>query len=99
MRKFALAITALCCTFGLVLAGEVVFVKFDKEKKELTVKEGDKEKTYKITDKTVFKRGDKDVPAEKALPAFEKMKEGKSKFELTAEKDNVTEIKMAGKKQ
>jgi hypothetical protein len=93
MRKFALAAAALFCTFGLALAADVVFVKFDKEKKELTVTEDGKEKTYKITDKTTFKTGDKDTPAEKALPRFDKAKEGKTKFSLTAEKDTATEIK------
>ncbi len=99
MRKFALAVCAMFASIGLVLAGEVVFVKYDKEKKEITVKDGDKEKTYKITDKTTFKRGDKDVPADKALPSLEKLKEGKSKMDLTSEKDEVTEIKFAGKKK
>jgi hypothetical protein len=101
MRKFVLAAMALVCTFGLVIAGEVTFVKFDKEKKEVTVKDGDKETTYKITDKTTFKRvgkdGDKDVPADAAMKMMEKMPEGKAKFELTAEKDEVKEIKMKGR--
>ncbi len=99
MRKLMLSVCALFCSIGLVLAGEVTFVKFDKEKKEVTVKDGDKESTYKITDKTTFKAGDKDVPSEKALPRFEKMKEGKTKFDLTAEKDTVTEIKFPAKKK
>lgn len=100
MRKFALAAVALVCSFGLVVAGEVLFVKYDETKKELTVKDGDKEKTVKITDKTTFKRGDKDVPADKALPSFAKMKEGKTKLEITTDKDNATEIKLpAGKKK
>ena len=63
------------------------------------IKYGDKEVTLKITDKTTFKRGDKDVPADKALPAFAKMKEGKSKFEVTTDKDTATEIKFPGKKK
>jgi hypothetical protein len=99
MRKFALAAFALVLSIGLVIAGEVTFVKYDEGKKELTVKDGDKEKTIKITDKTTFKRGDKDVPADKALPSFAKMKEGKSKFEVTVDKDTATEIKFAGKKK
>lgn len=99
MRKLMLSVCALFCSIGLVLAGEVTFVKFDKEKKEITVKDGDKESTYKITDKTVFKSGDKDVESDKAMPRIEKMKEGKTKFDLTAEKDTVTEIKFPkGKK-
>ncbi len=100
MRKFALALAAFACSFGLLVAGEVMFVKYDADKKELTVKDGDKEKTLKVTDKTVFKKGDKDVPSDKGMEALGKMKEGKSKLEVTVEKDTVTEIKMvAGKKK
>ncbi len=100
MRKFALAALALFCSIGLVIAGEVVFVKYNDDKKELTVKDGDAEKTIKITDKTTFKRGDKDVPADKAIASFAKMKEGKTKFEVTVDGDNATEIKFKmGKKK
>lgn len=99
MRKFALAALALLCSFGLVIAGEVVFVKYNEDKKELTVKDGDKEVTLKITDKTTFKRGDKDVPADKALPILAKGKEGKSKYEITTDKDTATEIKFVGGKK
>jgi hypothetical protein len=99
MRKFALGLAALVFSIGLVIAGEVGFVKYDADKKEITVKDGDKEKVLKITDKTTFKRGDKDVPSDKGLEALGKMKEGKGKLEVTTDKDNVTEIKFAGKKK
>lgn len=100
MRKFVLAGVALFFSLGLVLAGEVAFVKYDAEKKELTVKEGDKTATYKVTDETKAKRGDKDAKLENVLKYFgEKAKEGDT-FELTADKDKktVTEIKLKGKK-
>jgi len=99
MRKLIIAALSLMLSTGLLLAAEVVFVSFDKEKKELKVKDGDKEMTYKITDKTTYKAGDKDVPADKALESFGKMKEGKSKFEITADKDVATEIKFKAKKK
>jgi hypothetical protein len=100
MRKFALAGMALLLSLGLTLAGEVAFVKFDKEKKELTIKEDDKTATYKITDDTKVKRGDKDGKLENVLKYFdEKAKEG-DKFEITVDKDKntITEIKLKGKK-
>jgi hypothetical protein len=98
MRKFALALAALACSFGLLVAGEVMFVKYDADKKELTVKDGDKEKVLHVTDKTTFKRGDKDVPSEKGMEMLPKMKKD-SKLEVTVEKDTVTEIKIKGGKK
>jgi hypothetical protein len=103
MRKFVLSALALFVCLGVTLAGEVVFVKFDKEKKELTVKEDDKEKTYKITDDTKVKYGDMEVPADKVGKVwgrFEKAKDdGKFKFEIMTDKDKVTEIKLKAPKK
>lgn len=98
MRKFVLSALALCFTVGLTLAADVVFVKFDKEAKKLTVKEGDAEKEYMVTADTKFKRGDEEVPAEKAMGAFEKMKEGKSKFSVEVDGKNLKEVKMPARK-
>src|SRR3954468_17709118 len=50
MRKLLLAVVCLMFITGLAVATDVVVVKLDG--KNLTVKEGDKEKTYKLTDKT-----------------------------------------------
>lgn len=100
MRKFVFAALALVASLGLTLAGEVAFVKYDPDKKALTVKEEDKEVTYTITDETKVKRGDKDGKLENVLKYFgEKAKEG-DKFEITVDKEkkNVTEIKLKGKK-
>ena len=106
MRKFVLAGVALFLTVGLVLAAEVTFVSYDKEKKELTVKDSDnKETTYKVTDKTEFKRGDKDVPNDKGIEALEKMEmndkqKGKAKIEIETDKKTLKEVKFkAGKKK
>jgi hypothetical protein len=99
MRKLLSAFLCMVFMAGIVVAAEVTLVKFDKDKKEVTVKEGDAEKTYKITDKTKFstatKDGSKDVEyaaAEKAL-SNEKAA-GKMKMEITTDKDTITEIKM-----
>lgn len=105
MRKFMLAALALFVSVGLTLAGQVTFLGYDKDKKELKVKDGDKEKTLKVTSDTKFKRGDMDVPSDKGMAALEKMdsnekSKGKAKLEVTTDGDKVTEIKMtAGKKK
>ncbi|MDB5308191.1 MAG: hypothetical protein JWO38_2393 [Gemmataceae bacterium] len=100
MRKFVLAGLALVLTVGLTLAGEVAFVKYNAEKKELTVKEDDKEATYTITDETKVKRGDKDGRLENALKYLAETANEGSKFEITVDKDKktVTELKFPGKK-
>jgi hypothetical protein len=100
MRTFVLAVFALALSVGASLAAPVTFLAYDKEKKELKVKDGDKEKTYRITDKTAFKNGDKDIKKqENALGRLEKAKADKLKFELTATGDEATEIKFAAAKK
>ena len=105
MRKFVLAGVALLFTVGLVLAAEVTFISYDKEKKELTVKDkDDKEMSYKVTDKTEFKRGDKDVPNDKGIEALEKMEmndkaKGKAKIEIEADKKDVEGGQVQGREE
>ena len=100
MKKLVLAMLSLFTATGLVLAAAVVVVKFDADKKEITVKEGDDEKTYKITDKTTFKSGEKEVKSEFALKLLSNPKAaGKLKVEITAEKDTATEIKLPERKK
>ena len=61
MRKLFLSLFCLFFMAGLVVAAEFTLVKYDKDKKELTVKDDkDKEVTLKITDKTKFISIDKD---------------------------------------
>jgi hypothetical protein len=102
MRKLLLAFACLFLATGLAVA-DVTLVKYDGATKELTVKDGDAEKTYKLTDKTKVTFVDKDgnakagtiAAAEKAL-GNENAK-GKLKFELTTDKDqkeNVSELKL-----
>ena len=105
MRKFLLAALALFVSVGLTLAAQVTFLGYDKDKKELKVKDGDKEKTLKVNSDTKFKRGDMDLANEKGVTQLEKMDgnekaKGKSKFEITTDGDKVTEIKLpVGKKK
>lgn len=98
MRQSLLAAFVVFVSASLSLAGEVMFVSYDKDKKSLKVKEGDAEKVYTLTDKTVFKNGEKEIKkAETGFSRLEKMK-ADAKFDLTAEKETVTEIKFAAKK-
>jgi hypothetical protein len=76
-------------------------VSFDKDKKELKVKEGDAEKTYKIDDKTKFITTDKDGNAKDSdLAAFEKRadKSKNKKYDITVKDGTVTEVKWKGGK-
>lgn len=105
MRKLLLSLACLFFMAGLVVAAEVTLVKFDKEKKEVTVKEGDAEKTYKISDKTKFSSTDKDgnakeISYEDALKGLSNPKaEGKMKFDITVKDGEITEAKMKGRKK
>jgi len=92
MRKMIVAALSLLLSAGLLLAAPVLFESFDKEKNELKVKDGDKEITYKLNDKTTYKAGEKDVPAEKATEMLGKLKAGKSKLEIKSEKEVATEV-------
>ena len=99
MRKLLLSFSCLLFTSCLVLAAEVTLVSFDKDKKEITVKDGDKEATYKITDKTKISFVSKDGAAkEGSYDAVVKVMTspaapGKAKFEITTDKGTVTEMK------
>lgn len=100
MRKTLLSLACLLYMTGVVLAAEVTFLKYSGEKKELTVKDGDGEKTYKVTNKTKLTVLDKYGKVKEAeLKVLEKAREGKTKFELVLDNDTVTEIriKMKGK--
>jgi hypothetical protein len=99
MRKFVLSLICLACLAGITMAVEAVFVKYDGDKKELVVKEGDKENTYKVTDKTKVQIVDKDGNAKDAeIGVLKVAKSGKTKIDITTDKDTVTEIKLKKKK-
>jgi hypothetical protein len=100
MRKFLMALVAMFAMAGIVLAVEVSIVKFDKDKKEITVKDGDAEKTYKVTDKTKFSVTTKDGAKEADYAAFEKRAGGgKGKLDITTDGDKLTEVKWKGGKK
>jgi len=104
MRKLLLSIAALFFMAGLVVAAEVTLVKYDKDKKQVTVKQGDAEKTYKITDKTKFSVTDKDgntkeATYEQAEKRISNEKQyNKLKLDITADGDKLTEVKYRGGK-
>ncbi len=98
MRKFVLAVASMLCLVGFTLAAEVVFVKFDKDKNEVTVKEGDKEVAYKVTEDTKVVGG-KFKGKFDGEKFFGKAKEGKSKYDFTVADGKVTEIKLVGGKK
>lgn len=103
MRKL-LASACLLGVFGLAHAGEVTLMKFDKEKKEVTVKEDEAEKTYTITEKTKFAAVDEDGTAKKltyedALKGLNSPKSvGVLRFEITAKDGQLTEVKVKRRK-
>src|SRR5438067_1552421 len=104
MRKLLTALTCLLFMAGLVIAAEVTLVKFDKDKKEITGKNGDKQKTYKVSDKTKFSVTDKDGNAKEAT--YEQAEKrlsnekqfGKLKLDITTDGDKLTEVKYKGGK-
>lgn len=104
MRKFVLAAAAMCAFVGFTIAAEVVFVNYDKDKSELTVREDGKETTYKVTSSTEFKVGEKSLANDKATARLEKMAQnekvkGKAKFEITAEGSTLKEVKFKAPKK
>ncbi|MBM3981851.1 MAG: hypothetical protein FJ304_16585 [Planctomycetes bacterium] len=96
MRKLLMALCAMFFMAGLVVAVEVTVVKYDKDKKEVTVKEGDKENTYKVGDKTKFTTTAKgENSKESTYEAFEKRvsgKKGGAKLDIKFDKDTLTDV-------
>jgi hypothetical protein len=105
MRKLLLSVICLLFMSGLVLAANVTLVKFDKDKKEVTVKEGENEKTYKITDNTKFYAVDQDgnskeLSYDDALKGLGNAKAaGKLKFDVTTKDGEVVEAKLKARKK
>jgi hypothetical protein len=106
MRKLLLSLICMFGMTGIVLASEVTLLKHDAEKKEVTVKDGDKDAIYKYCDKTKVTFIDKDLGTSKegSLEAALKLLNnpkliGKLKFEVVTDKDTVVEFKIKGKKK
>ena len=103
MQKLLMTLACMLLMAGLVVAAEVTLVKYDPEKKEVTVKEGDVEKTYKLTDKTkvfVIRDGKaEDATVDTAIKVLGNDRaKGKLKFELTPDKDLIAEMKLRPRK-
>ena len=106
MRKFVMSLVMVLFMAGLVCAVEVTVLKYNADKKEVTVKEGEKEHTYKITDDTKVVFVDKDgntkdgklTTLTKRLENLDKAK-GKVKLDITTDKDTITEVKMMARKK
>ena len=101
MRKMLLALFMVFFMAGLVVAVEVSLVSYDKDKKEIKVKEGDAEKTYKVDRKgEILPTIDKDGNAKDAdFDAFEKRAgSGKGKMDVTMKDGTITEAKWKGGK-
>ncbi len=102
MRKVMLALSVLFLTVGLALAAPGRLVKYDEDKKEMTVKSGKKgsevEKTYKVTAKTKFTDGDKEITMDEAVKKMTAKKGGKY-IDVTADGDNATAVKFVAQKK
>src|SRR4051794_18167102 len=98
-----LALGCLVLAAGLVPAGEVLLLKYNKDTRELTVKEGDAEKTYKLGDKARVTWTDKAGNVTEVKPEYvEKLltsdkAAGKAKLDITTDKGTVTEIRLKRK--
>jgi hypothetical protein len=106
MRKFMLSMICLLGMSGLVLATEVILIKHDPDKREVKVKDGDKEIVLKYNDKTkvtFIDRDDgttKEGTLEAALKLFNSEKfVGKTKFDAITDKDTIVELRIKGKKK
>ena len=103
MRKLLMALSTVVFMAGLVVAAEVTVLKYDKDKKEVTVKDGEKEVTYKITDKTKVSILDKDGNAkegklEALTQRLENIDKSKNKtLDVTVKDGEITEVKMKGR--
>ena len=106
MRKLLLSLACLFLVAGVMYATDVTLVKYDTDKKELTVKEAGKEHIYKLTDQTkvffVDKNGKaKDGTLEAAIKilANPRAAEKMLKLDITTEKEAVKELKLQGSKK
>lgn len=105
MRAPLLALATLFLMTGLAAAVEVTLIDFDKESKQVTVKEGEEQKVYKLTDATKFygvdpEGGTREMTYEDAVKGLgsEKAK-GALKFAVEVKDDAVTEARFKAKKR
>jgi len=107
MRKLFFAVLAMAFMAGLVVAAEGTLTKVDLDKKEVTVKEGEKENTYKIDDKVKVtlvtgKKGEEKETEGKYSDWEERLKNFKAdakfgnKITFEAKDGKITEVKIRG---
>ncbi len=106
MRKLFFAVATMLFMAGLVIAAEGTMTKVDTDKKEIVVKDGDKEVTLKYTDKvkvtlvTVGKdkkseeKEGKFEDFEKRLKAFKADAKFGNKLTYEAKDGTITEVKV-----
>lgn len=104
MRKFLCSLAVMALTTGLVLAAEVSVVSYDKDTKEVKVKDDkDNVKTYKITDKTKVtvidqdgkeSEGKVDDLTRRLMFAGKGGGKGGGKLDITTDGDTITAVKM-----
>jgi hypothetical protein len=110
MRKLLCAVAVMFFMMaGLVVAAEGVITKVDLEGKKITIKEGDKETTYKFTDKvkvTIIsgKKGEEKESEGKVEDWERRLKkfdpEGKgNKLTFEAKEGEITSVKIRGGKK
>lgn len=106
MRKLLVALGCAVLVAGVVSADPVTLVKYNADKKVVTVKDKDgKELDLKITEKTKITRKDKDgnvkeVEFDAAVKMLSSEKlAGKAKMDVTFANGTITEIKMGGGKK
>ena len=105
MRKFVMSLVMVLFMAGLVYATEVLVVSANVDKKEVTVKDGDKEVTYKYTDKIkVTLLVGKDDTKEGTVEDFERRIKGKggkggNKIDIEVKDGTITEAKFRDRKK
>jgi hypothetical protein len=106
MRTPILTAASLALAAGTLGAAEVTLVRYDDEKKAITVKDGAREATYRLTEQTKVAFVDKNGKAKVAtleaaikILANPKAAEKMLKLELTTEKDGVTELRLPGSRK
>lgn len=105
MRSPILALVALLLMTGLAAAVEVTLVEFDKEQKRVTVREGEEQKVYKLTDATKFYGVDpegnsREMTYDDAMKGLGNDKaKGALKFDIAVKDDAVTEARFKSKKR
>ncbi len=95
MKRHVLVMSTFFLSCACVQAIEVVFLRLDPAKQELTVKQADGNKTYKIAKNVKVLVIDSNGDILKGeLKLLGKAREGKTKIEISTDKESVTEIRL-----